>query len=542
MTQLAATPWFNLSVVISLWFFACFWNFGKAFHMDDTGHLEIAHWIAANPWRPMSGMLSWGEDFQPIYNTNQPHLYFYLMAIWGSLFGWTETSMHLLMSFFTFWAIYAFYRIANFISPDSGIIPTALFALSPAFVVGQNSMVDIPLIAVWIEFYWALLNPKLNERNRYLIGALLCSAALLIKYTSLVLLPALVFLMILRKQYKQLVWGLLPIIILAIWSAFNFYDYGGFHILERNIGNRTSPYSELAISWLRVLGAITPFAVLAFIAMIYRSTSVISRCAWLLMSIFNLLTFSIIFWFFIASPSDDVAINILLKWLFLINGAALILLIVTNALNKVINDDLNITQLTLLYWLVSSAIFIIALAPFMATRHVLLVIPPIVLLLYFWVIDGDKARKFVMAVIILNLMVTSLLAMADCWYADIYRRYATLIADSLPKQSTIWFDGNWGWQWYASQSGMQQFSLIDERPKPKAGDFIVSPQRVCCKLPTPREIKLELYQKIIIPRDSRVSHFASSRFYYTVQQAWGYYNIPIEQFVILRVLDEQAGS
>jgi len=504
--------------------------------MDDTGHMEIARWIAANPWRPMSGMLSWGDDFQPIYHTNQPHLYFYLMAFWGSQFGWTETSMHLLMSFFTFWAVYAFYRIANFSSPDSAIIPTALFALSPAFVVGQNSMVDIPLIAVWIGFYWALLNPKMNERNRYLIAAVLCSAALLIKYTSLILLPALVFHMLFRKQYKQLVWGLLPIFVLAIWSAFNFYDYGGFHILERNIGNRTSSYSELAVSWLGTLGAITPFAILAFIAMTYRSASIIAKSAWILLSIFDFLVFALVIWCFMALPQNDDAINILLKWFFLINGAALIYIIVEISLIRAVNKKLDIAQLTLLYWLGSSAIFIISFAPFIATRHVLVAVPPVVLLLYSWAIEGNKARKFVTATIVLSLMVTSLLAMADRWYADTYRRNAALIANSLPKQSTIWFNGNWGWQWYASQSGMKQFSLSDERPKPKAGDYIVAPQRVCCELPLPMEIKLEPYKKVVVSRDSLVSHFASWDFYISYgPQPWGYYVSPIEVILISRI-------
>jgi len=540
--RLTAAPWFGYSLIVCIWLFACFWNFGKAFHIDDTGHLEIARWIAANPLRPMSGMLSWGEDFQPIHFTNQPHLYFYLMAIWGSLFGWTEASMHMLMSLFAFWAIYAFYRIVRFIHPEFAILPTALFALSPAFVVGQNSMVDIPLLAVWTGFYWALLNPKISERNRYLISAMLCSAALLIKYSSLILLPALVLHMILRKQNRQLVWGLLPLIALAIWSAFNFYDYGGIHILGREIGKyQNQSYLQFAVSWLRTLGSITPFAVLAIIAMIYRSTSIISKSAWFLISIFNLLAYSFVLWFFIASPSNDVAINYVLKWLFLINGAALIWIIATMSIKRLINGNLNIVQLTLLYWLVSSALFIIFFAPFMAIRHVLLVIPPVVLLLSSWVMVENKARKFVSAIVVLSLMVTSLLAMADRWYADIYRQQAALIANSMPRQSAIWFNGNWGWQWYASQSGMRQFSLLDDRPKPRPGDFIVS-ARVCCALPIPKEIELEPYKKITIPRDSRVSHFASWRLYFSGHQPWGYSNSPIEEFVIWRVLDVRGSA
>ena len=537
LAQIAATPWFNYSILILLWLFASFWNFGKAFHIDDTGHLEIARWIAANPLHPMSGVLSWGQDFQPIYQTNQPHLYFYLMAAWGSVFGWTEASMHLLMSLFVFWAIFAFYRIANFLSPVSAILPTVLFAISPAFVVGQNSMVDIPLIAVWLEFFWALLDPNRSERGRYLDGALLCSAALLIKYTSLVLLPALLLHMICRKQYTRLIWGLMPIFVLATWSLFNYFDYGGIHIFGRDIGNRTQSYLSFATSWLGTLGAITPFAILVFIAMSYRSTVAIAKLAWLLLAIFNLLFYTYVLWLYMASPSSE-SVNDLLKWSFLINGSALVVAIVTITIGKTIRNEINLTQLTLLYWLVSSAVFIIGFAPFMATRHVLLSVPPLLLLLYFWVIEGRNARKFISSAVVLSLMITSLLAMADRWYADVYRQQAALISSSLPKQSTIWFNGNWGWQWYATQSGMKQFSLIDGRQKPRAGDFIVSTTRnICCALPIPNEIKLEQFQKIVIPRDSRISHFASSRFYRSGPQPWGYYLTPIEEFVVWRVVD-----
>ena len=536
LKQLATTPWFNLLVLISLWAFATFFNFGKAFHMDDTGHLEIARWIAANPWQPMSGMLSWGEDFQPIHKTNQPHLYFYLMAIWGSLFGWTEVSMHLLMSIFTFWALYVFYRIAHHLTPASAIIPTALFALCPAFVVGQNSMVDIPLVAVWIGFYWALLNPGMSERNRYLVAATLCSVALLIKYTSLVLLPAMVLHIIFRKQYRQLVWVLVPIMALVIWSAFNFFDYGGIHLFGRSVGDRNFSLWEFIISWLGVLGAITPFAVLVFIAMFYQATSVIAKSAWLLLSALNILTFGAIFYYFIALPADDVQINFLLKWLFLVNAAVMILLIAVKSIQKLMNKSLNVTHLTLLFWLGSSAVFIIGFAPFVATRHVLLAIPPLVLLLYVWFVDGNRSRNFVAVILILNLMLTSLLATADNWYADTYKRYSSLIINSLPKNSTVWFNGNWGWQWYASQAGMQQFSLLHDRHKPKAGDFIVTPQRVCCELPVAMDIRLVPYQKVIISRDTRASHFASWDFYINSNpQPWGYFFTPIDVILIDRV-------
>ncbi len=523
-------------MVLLLWIFACYWNMGKAFHVDDTGHMEIARWIAGNPLHPMSGMLSWGNDFEPIYKTNQPHLYFYLMAIWAGLFGWSETSMHLLMSMFTLLGIYGFYRLAGYFSPASPIVPTALLALSPAFVVGQNSMVDVPVVAVWIAFYWALLNPDLGENRRYFLAGLLCSAAVLIKYSSLVLLPALLLHMVLRRQFRQLGWVALPIVTLALWSAFNYFDYGGVHILGRSIGGRTSTVSELAVSWLGILGAIAPFAVLAVIGMIYRSTALPGRITFSLLALFNLATFAAIFWFYFATPASDVGINKVLQWQFLINGAVSIALIAAYSIIKANKRSLNIAQLTLLYWLVSSATFMIFFAPFMATRHILLSLPPIILLLYTWVVDGKVPRQLVAAGIALSLVITALLAAADDWYAENYRKQAAFISKNMPRNSTIWFNGNWGWQWYATQAGMHQISLLGDRPRPQPGDYIVAPQHVCCELPITTAFNLEPYRKVVVPRDTQASRFASWDFYLSGTQPWGYYDGPIDVILISRVV------
>src|ERR1700688_3164178 len=88
------------------------YNLFKPFHIDDTAHLEIARWIAGHPLRPMSGLLNWSGIEEPIYRTNQPHLYFYLMAAWGEIFGYSELAMHALQSIFAAICILIFYKIA----------------------------------------------------------------------------------------------------------------------------------------------------------------------------------------------------------------------------------------------------------------------------------------------------------------------------------------------------------------------------------------------------------------------------------------------
>jgi len=157
-------------VILILWLFATYWNIDKAFHIDDAGHLEIAQWIQAYPMHPMSGWVNWSGIFEPISKLNQPHLYFYLMAGWGALFGYSEISMHLLLALFSLWAIIGFFKLAGLFEPSHALHITSLFALSPALVVGQNSMVDVPLIAVWIQFYYCLLKHTQCQQHRYLFA------------------------------------------------------------------------------------------------------------------------------------------------------------------------------------------------------------------------------------------------------------------------------------------------------------------------------------------------------------------------------------
>jgi hypothetical protein len=91
----------DFAVLCLLWIFATAINFNKAFHVDDTVHLEIAKWIISNPLHPMLGAINWSQNTAPFHQLNQPHLYFYLLAVFGWLFGFSELATHLFQSFFT---------------------------------------------------------------------------------------------------------------------------------------------------------------------------------------------------------------------------------------------------------------------------------------------------------------------------------------------------------------------------------------------------------------------------------------------------------
>ncbi len=524
-------------VLLILWLFATAFNFDKAYHVDDTAYLEMARWISQHPLQPMSGLLSWGADYEAIHHTNQPPLYFYVMAGWGLLFGWSEIAMHILMSLFTLWVILAFYRLAKIVTPESPLLPTVFLGLSPAFVVSQNTMVDIPLLALWLEFFRVLLDPKVSNRWRYFLAGCLCSAALLVKYTSLVLLPALALHIIMVGGAVRLLWMMLPIGVLFTWSGFNYWEYGGIHMAGRPVASRPlSAYLNSAMYWVSVLGAISPFAGVYFYARKILSTTKTSSLFWLLvLSIFCCSYLFLMVWI-VVSPTRHM-VNLVLQILFLTTGASLILILITISFQKILTKQLNVSEYILLCWIVAVAGFVVLLAPFMAARHVLLALPPILLLAHSWLLARIKITAAKYIAVVLTLALTSLLSLADRWYADMYRNQAISIKASLPQDSSVWFNANWGWQWYAERAGMKLFSKLPGRTSPAQGDYFVMTDSACCALTLPQSLKLEPVKTIVIERATWIQRFASISFYSSGWQTWGYSYEPIEKFQIFRVIE-----
>ena len=520
----------TIAWLLIFWLFATYWNIDKAFHIDDTGHLVIAQWIEQNPLHPMSGLVNWSGKLEPISTLNQPHLYFYLMAGWAHLFGYSEVAVHSLMALFTLWAIVAFYRLAKLIEPAHAIYVTALFSMSSAFVVGQNSMVDIPLLAVWMEFYHALLNPRHGDKKKYAIASVLCAVALLIKYTSVVLVPAIVVHVFMTRRYKNAGWILLPLAILLLWSGFNFYDYGGIHIADRPRVARTSlTYWTHCVTWVVSIGAMLPFAILGFYAELKKTPRIFAKIIYGILCLATLLSPAVV----LLSAIENVAlINPALFSSFVLSGIGVLYISCQAVKTQALENGKKSTQWLLCYWLGSSFVFIVALAPFMAIRHALLAMPAVLLLIYPQVTRTPNIVRLYWVAVALTLFNTSLLAKADSWYAGIYKTNAAAVAQYLGSDTPIWFVGHWGWQWYAQQSGMKHLASNSHRPN--VGDYLIVPLNVIGG-DVPEYLDLVELQTVKVERERWFQHYASINFYVSPGLPWGYSNGAIETFKLYRI-------
>ncbi|MGV9011296.1 MAG: ArnT family glycosyltransferase [Flavobacteriales bacterium] len=476
----------DLTVLLLLWAGVTALDFGKAFHIDDTFYLMAAQWVEHHPLRPLSGMVNWGTALQPLYGGNQPPGFFYLVAVIGHFFGYSELPLQAIVSLFALLALFNFHGLAKHISPGSEMTATVLLLFCPAFLVNQNVMADIPMLALQIMAFRLLLVPGNTAVPwRYLFASLALSAAMFFKYSTAPLLIIFPLVLAFRREWRYLPLALLPFVLLVAWAIWNTYEFGFVHLLDRRGGD--SSWRGLYVRTLSLftcLGAISPFTPVYGRVMATSAGKWLFR-AWLLaIGIFIALVISA-WWNWLPEVVTDEVLRIA----FTLNGLLFLLLAIWAMPRSFAPDPVN--KWTMAAWGLSVLLFTALFAPGMATRYVLLAIPPLLLLLAS-ALQAALRKEKVLA-IATTAVLGVLLTISDREYAGFYRDMAPRIANEMGKGRTVWSAGHWGWQWYAAEAGMRTYSLHGEQPV--AGDLMVLPQEYDAQFiaPSVKAIPLRTY-------------------------------------------------
>ncbi len=536
--------------LFTIWLVNTAFNVTKAVHIDDTVYLQIAMRIVESPFRPMSGEMFWGhETTEPIHITNQPHLIPYLYASVIAIFGESEPLLHLVFSIFTLISGLFFYVLARRYIPNHAMPVTAMYCLGPAFLPSQNLMVDVPLTATCLAVLSTMAlgrTDSVQSGKYYMIAALLMGFACLIKYTALVFLPLLIIDIVLKKRWKCLSAILVTVSILAIWSVFNYLDYGGVHILQRGEDIPLELVPERAVTALICLGAISPFSIV--ICPLLRSDRQLRiYCLWIIL--LALLFASCQFGVYM----DENRIQSLLRTLFFMNGVIVVGVTVwcighgfstdPSRLRVYLTQNHDIIVLGLLGF--GLAAFVILFAPFIAVRHFLLIIPA-VLLVWGQRIICRVSTRWVALTLIISTQLGITLGISDWVHADLYRTYAKRISNEYSgRTGDIWYVGHWGWQWYASRAGMRLYDK--KRSTLKIGDLVVSPfqiekQRISLTgnkvLSIVDEVTIQPKRRYTLRTLLNKAGFYSSSIQYL---PWTISSQPIETFRILEVRERISG-
>ncbi len=468
------------SILLAFWIAATAYNLFKPYHIDDSAHLQFAQALITHPLHPMTTVLNLGGTPEPIWHFNQPPLYFYMLGVWGSLFGYSEPAMHMMGALFSLAAIVLFFRIARVLVPWCALWVTGIMTLGPAFVVEQNLMVDVPLLAVWLLFFDVLIvgtdRDESTQQRRFLVAAGAASAALLIKYSSLVLPPILIAVLLVEKRWRLLWIGAIPFAVLGAWSLSNFLEYRHIHILQRPAhAFRDRPSLPL----LRFVGIVVTLGGLTAFPLIVMIRGIPSLCRQARLTYLVLATAGIILVLLAARGTADGPIALLLRILFLFNGALFIATVAVAFVRRLmepeptlVTNPANVRSMILLLWVGGHLAFYSLFAPFMAARHVLLVLPAL-LVVGARLLPRPLPRIDAAFGLATTLALTAMIGWADWRFAAFFRDEASTIAADLPARSRVWFYGGWGWQWYALQAGFRIVDIEDSQMKP--GDYLVAP-------------------------------------------------------------------
>jgi len=503
--------------VIVIWFFITLWNINKAYHIDDPYYLEVAQWIQINPLQPMSGLTNWYDRLEPFFKTNNPILFQYIQSFWGRFFLYSEISSHILISIFLFWLLIRFFQLAKEIGSKRPVFLTFIFGACPALLISQNAMLDIPLLAFWIEFFYILLNKNINENKKFFFASLVSSLAFLIKYTAILLFPALIIYIFLIKKYKNLLWLLLPVLLISLWCLLNFLEFETIHFFSL-------PKKHLSFSIIlnSVIGILVYLGVLLtiFIILILKKIFLIKKKN---TKFFFLLLISLIFlinpillFFNVFFSLNVIFFNNFFFLVSLFSGLIIFIFFIEETLKKISNHKFLKEDIILFYWILSVPLFIILFSPFLATRHLLLMIPALILF-FNNSLSTAKINKNLCNIIIATYLFTGIVyAKSDYWYASIYKSYASEISKAIKYKEknnyniVVWFKGSWGWQWYAKKNGFKHYTSGVSRPN--VGDILILPENVW-GTQAPNELNLKLIYEYKVERHHWFKKFSMIWFY-----------------------------
>ncbi len=458
---------------VGIGFFALF----KPVHIDDPVVLHVAQNILRNPLDPFAGEFFWLAEPEPLFKTTtNPPLVSYWLAPFIALGGYREWWLHL--SYVPFvgllgWGVYLLGR--RWLGASQVWWAVGWVLLSPAVLPGMNLMRDVPAMALFVAGMACWVEGWCRNDRRWLIaGALLGGLSALAKYTALYWVVLALMWSILfaesdemrsrQRAWKSAGWLLIALVPIGLWSLHNLWVYGEPHLSYLWQERRGSaPWEAKFLPAIVGIGASVLLSLPALFLWLREG-------GWTRILVLIAMAGSLVAWhrhFYADQPFHWQS----LVWL--INGGILLLVALgtgrTDSHPKgTVSEIPNHVLQFLRVWVAIALITAVWGVPFQAMRHLLFLLPPLVLLLGRYSLQ--RAGWLIAQGIICLLVLV-----ADYEYAHTYRHFAQLAQERWGSER-VWYVGSWGWMFYAEQAGVRK--VLPSGEGLLAGDLVLIPERV----------------------------------------------------------------
>jgi 4-amino-4-deoxy-L-arabinose transferase-like glycosyltransferase len=455
----------------------------KPFNIDDPLFVWIARQIQLHPGNPYGFDVNWYGEAQPMWSvTENPPLACYFMALAAKISGWSEIGLHAAFLIPAIAVVLGTRRLAGkFCGRPLFAALATLF--TPVFLVSATTvMCDVPMLAFWI---WAVVFwIEGMERGNFLklfCAVLFIALAAMTKYFGACLIPLLAAhgIFFRRKFGSELFLLLIPLAVLCAYEWATRALYGHALLSE------ATDYAQYAQGILHVSKIATGLIALTFAGGCLAVATFFAPLLWRprMLAAFGMaavLIAAVVFATGMMSKNypwlegmrlAGVELQMIF-WTF--GGISILTLAVVDFWER-----RDARSCLLILWILGTFLFTAVFNWTVNARSILPMTPALGILM------ARRLEKTILppqenfpAAVPICLAVSAgfglliaradfCIALADCQSAR------QVVAKYDSRDSTLWFEGHWGFQFYMDELGASELDVKHSAPKP--GDRLVLP-------------------------------------------------------------------
>lgn len=513
-------------VFLALATLACLLPFAdKAIHIDDPLFVWAGRHMQTQWWDPYGFDVNWYGWAMPMHEvTKNPPLASGYIALIISIFGESEFWLHVAFFLAAIAAVLGTYALAQRLCAFPFQAALALVCTPVFMISGTTVMCDVLMVALWVwaVVFW-LRGLDNHQPAQLVLAGLLIGAAALTKYFGIALVPLLLVYSLARRTsvWWWLLYLLIPVAIVGAydWGTRALYGHGLFwEAFNYTIENETRAPGAFLLKILAALSFTGGCCAIVLICAPVMARSKIWR--W---GIIGAIILCIVLWLGFGS-----------QWsLFALGGLSVWALPILD-----MKRHKNAEALLLLLWVFGTLVFCL-LNWTINGRSILPLMPAVAILLLRNIeTSGVLPRRQLNWSLGTAAALSLLVSFADYRLAESARTAVHDIAlkvESLPK-GAIWFQGHWGFQYYAQENGWRPFD--SKQPAVRPGDLIILPFNNTNLVAIPPETVERLFtlDLPVLPWISTMSQALGAGFYSDQRGPlpFAFGRVPVEKYYILR--------
>jgi 4-amino-4-deoxy-L-arabinose transferase-like glycosyltransferase len=209
---------------------------GRAFNIDETLFLKLAHHLHGEPWDFYGFSVNWIGISQQMFDvTRNPPLGGYYLAAAAALFGWSEWALHAAFLLPAIGATLGVLCLARRFC-ERPIEATLIGVLSPVFLMSSVTvMCDTLMLCLWCWAIVCWLRGIERDSGAWIaVAAVLIGVCGLTKYFGASLLPLLIVYTVARNRHLAfwVVWLVIPVAMFAAYEWHTAQAYGRGLLLD----------------------------------------------------------------------------------------------------------------------------------------------------------------------------------------------------------------------------------------------------------------------------------------------------------------------